>query len=198
MAFDVTQFRAALIGDGARPNLFQVELSFPDYVSLGTLAGVKSRFLIQTAELPESQLGTAPLYYFGREVKLAGNRTYQPWSVNVINDEDFVIRNACEQWFAGINSPEGNIRDIAAATLDNGYGVDAKVTQFSKTGIPIKSYKFIGLFPINVAAIQLGWQSNDTIEDFQVTFDYQYWVDGGSDLGASLALGATLLGEIFD
>jgi len=198
MAFDVSQFRAALVGDGARPNLFQVELNFPDYVTQGNLAGLKSRFLVQSSELPESSIGTAPLYYFGREVKLAGNRSYQPWSVSVINDEDFVIRNAFEQWFAGINSPEGNIRDIRAATLDNGYGVDAKVTQYSKTGVPIKSYKFVGLFPINVAAIQLGWQSNDTIEDFQVTFDYQYWVDGGSDLGAALALGATVLGEIFD
>ena len=198
MAFDVTQFRAALIGDGARPNLFQAELKFPDYVTGGTLAGLKSRFLINSAQLPESNLGTAPLYYFGREVKLAGNRTYSPWTVNIINDENFDLREAFEQWIAGINSPEGNIRDIQASTLDNGYGADARVTQYSKTGVPIKTYKFVGMFPVNISPIDLNWQSNDAIEEFQVTFDYQYWTDGGSDLGQALALGATVLGEIFD
>lgn len=196
MAFDVTQFRAALIGDGARPNLFQVELDFPDYVNNGNLAGLKSTFMVNSAQLPESNLGTAPLFYFGREVKLAGNRTYTPWTVNVINDEDFIIRNAMESWFEGINSPEGNIRDVRAATLDGGYGVDARVTQYSKTGVPIKTYKFVGLFPVNISPIDLNWQSNDTIEEFSVTFDYQYWVDGGSDLGAALALGATVLGQV--
>jgi hypothetical protein len=196
MAFDVTQFRAALIGDGARPNLFQVELDFPDYVNNGGAASFKSTFMVNSAQLPESNLGTAPLFYFGREVKLAGNRTYTPWTVSVINDEDFVIRNAMEGWFAGINSPEGNIRDVRAATLDGGYGVDARVTQYSKTGIPIKTYKFVGMFPINISPIDLNWQANDTVEEFQVTFDYQYWVDGGSDLGAALALGATVLGQV--
>jgi hypothetical protein len=196
MAFDVTQFRAALVGDGARPNLFQVELDFPDYVANGGAAGFKSTFMVSSAALPESILGTAPLFYFGREVKLAGNRQYQPWNVTIINDEDFLIRNAMESWFAGINSPEGNIRDVRAATLDGGYGVDARVTQYSKTGIPIKTYKFVGMFPINISDIALNWQANDQIEEFSVTFDYQYWVDGGSDLGAALALGATVLGEI--
>jgi hypothetical protein len=196
MAFDVNQFRAAMIGDGARPNLFQVQMNFPNFVGNSSAAQVKSAFLINASTLPESNLGTVPQFYFGREVKFAGNRTYSQWTVSVINDEDFAIRTAFERWVDAINSPIGSLRDVRAAVLDGGYGRDAKVTQYSKTGAPIKIYKFIGLFPVSISPIDVSWGANDQIEEFQVTFDYQYWEDASSDLSSAVALGATVLSGI--
>src|ERR1700747_1988777 len=196
MAFDVTQFRAALTGDGARRNLFQVQLNFPSFVTDSTTAAIKSTFLVNAAQLPDSNLGTAPQYYFGREVKLAGNRTYSPWVVSVVNDEDFVIRTAFERWIDAMNAPLGSIRDVRAAVLDGGYGQDAKVTQFGKTGIPISIYNFVGLFPTNISPIDLNWQANDQIEEFQVTFDYQYWTNGSSELAATISAAATVAGGV--
>ena len=98
MAFNVNQFRTSLTGDGARPNLFEVRLTFPNYASLGAAASAKSSFMVKTAALPGSTVGMVTVPYFGREVKVAGNRTFADWSVTVINDEDFLIRNAMESW----------------------------------------------------------------------------------------------------
>src|SRR6184192_3332049 len=98
MSFDITTFRTNLIGDGARPNLFEVALQFPQFVSLGSIAAPKTTFMCKSAQLPGSTIGVAPVFYFGREVKLAGNRQYADWTIQIINDEDFIIRNAFEQW----------------------------------------------------------------------------------------------------
>lgn len=173
MAFTVDEFRSQLTGDGARPNLFQVQLSLPPFVG-GADAAQRMSFMCNTAQLPGSTLGTVQSYYFGREVKLAGNRTYPQWMVQVINDEDFTVRNAMERWHFAINGPVGNLRDFNAPSI-NEYGVDATVLQFGKNGDVIKQYFFVGLFPIDVSPIDLNWGSNDSIEEFQLTFDYQYW-----------------------
>jgi len=173
MAFNVTEFRANMLGDGARPNLFQVTLTFPT-IANSQVAGQRLSFLAKTSQLPGSTVGTATAFYFGREVKFAGNRTFPDWSITVINDEDFNIRNAFETWMNAINSHSTNIRNPAAFN-QLGYTVDATVTQFSKIGAPIKSYKFIGMFPTDVSPIELDWGSNDTIEEFGVTFAYQHW-----------------------
>ena len=194
MAFDVNQFRAALTGDGARPNLFQIQLVFPNYINNASLAGVKTTFMASSAQLPDSNIGTAPLYYFGRESKHAGNRTYSPWTINIINDEDFVSRDAFMRWHDAINAPVGSIRDVRAAILDGGYAVDSKVTQFGKTGNVIKTYNFVGMWPANVSPIEMNWQANDQIEEFSVTFDYQYWTEADSALGTAAAAAATAAG----
>ena len=177
MAFDVTQFRTTLIGDGARPNLFDVQLQFPSWISTGGTAASKSQFMVKSAQLPGSTVGTTPLFYFGREVKLAGNRTFPDWTIQVINDEDFSIRNAMEQWVNGINDPIGNIRNPAADVVDGGYGVDAQVTQYSKTGDVIKQITLVSMFPVDVAPLDLDWGSNDTIQEYAVTLAFQYWFD---------------------
>lgn len=187
MAFDVNEFRTTLIGDGARPNLFECQLQFPGFVTLGGTAGGKSRFMVKAAQLPGSTIGIVPLYYFGRETKLAGNRTYADWTVQILNDEDFIIRNAFEQWVNGLNDPEGNVRNPAASIIDGGYGTDALVTHFSKTGDPIKQYQIIGMFPVDVSPIEVDWGANDTIEEFTVTLAFQYWLD--PDLGPSVTVG---------
>jgi hypothetical protein len=174
MAFNVAEFRANMIGDGARPNLFSVSLTFPTIADNSVTAGQKVTFMAKTAQLPGSTVGTVPVYYFGRELKFAGNRTFADWTLTIINDEDFTIRNSIESWMNAINSHSGNVRNTGAANV-NGYTVDATVTQFGKTGGEIKKYKFVGLFPIDLAPIDLDWGSNDTIEEYATTFAYQWW-----------------------
>ena len=174
MAFNVAEFRANMIGDGARPNLFQVTLAFPTVAQNGTAASQKTTFMAKSAQLPGSTVGTVPLYYFGRELKFAGNRTFTDWSLQIINDEDFTVRNALESWMNAINSHAGNVRNPGAGG-PSGYTVDATVNQYGKTGNIIKSYKFVGLFPLDLAPIDLDWGSNDTIEEYSATFAYQWW-----------------------
>lgn len=177
MAFNVAEFRSQMIGDGARPNLFSVTLTFPLGVANGNAAGQKVTFMAKASQLPGSTVGTVPVYYFGRELKFPGNRTFPDWTLNIINDEDFTIRNAMENWMNLINSHAGNKRDKATLT-NSGYSVDAVVTQYGKTGDVLKTYKFVGLFPQDVAPIDLDWGSNDSIEEFAVTFAYQWWEAG--------------------
>jgi hypothetical protein len=174
MAFNVAEFRANMVGDGARPNLFSVSLIFPAIVTNGQTAGQKVTFMAKTAQLPGSTIGTVPVYYFGREMKFPGNRSFADWTLTIINDEDFSVRNAVENWMNSMNSNAGNIRNSAA--LNNiSYTVDAQVTQYGKTGNELKKYKFVGLFPIDLAPIDLDWSSNDSIEEYSVTFAYQHW-----------------------
>jgi hypothetical protein len=178
MAFSVNDFRQYLTGDGARPNLFEISMVIPSYAGSGATSQ-KLTFMCNTAQLPGSTIGVVNMQYFGREVKLAGNRTYADWSVQVINDEDFTIRNALETWHYYINGPEYNVRQPIAATVDGvpgaGYGVSATVTQYGKTGNILKQYDFVGMFPVDLAPIDLNWGSNDAVEEFGVTFAYQYW-----------------------
>lgn len=178
MAFRVQEFRSQMQFDGARPNLFQCELTFP---FLSIQEGDPQRkwtFMARAAQLPGSTVNQVPMMYFGRELKFAGNRTFQEWTVTIINDEDFVIRKAFERWLNGMNSHVENLRDpefINAEGAGRGYQQDGYVTQFAKTGEPIKRYKFVGLFPIDISPIELDWGANDTIEEYAVTFAYQWW-----------------------
>jgi len=174
MAFNVAEFRANMIGDGARPNLFQITLVFPTIASNAAAAGQKVTFMAKAAQLPGSTVGTVPVFYFGRELKFAGNRSFADWTVTVINDEDFTIRNSLESWMNAINSHSQNLRSAAAGNA-SAYTVDALVTQYGKTGNELKTYKFVGLFPVDVAPIDLDWGSNDSIEEFTTTFAYQWW-----------------------
>jgi len=181
MSFNIDQFRTAMQYDGARPNLFEVVLAFPNFVELRGNASNRSRFFVKTAQLPGSTIGAVTVPYFGREVKVAGNRTFADWTVTVLNDEDFVIRQAFERWHRGINGNVTNLREPGAVstsplTPGTSYAVDAEVYQYSKAGgTPIKKYRFIGMFPNDIAPIDLDWGSNDTIEEFSVTLSYQYW-----------------------
>lgn len=185
MAFAINDFTQRLKGDGARPNLFQVTM--PGIPLSG--APDKLQFMAKSAQLPGSTLGIVPLYYFGREMKFAGNRTFADWTITIINDEDFLIRNSFESWMNSINTHETNIRTSAggvansAGTAGIPYTLDAQVLQYGKGGpsdasAPIKSYNFVGMFPVDLSPIDLDWGTNDTIEEFTVTFAYQYWTTG--------------------
>jgi len=171
MAFNISEFRSNLIGDGARPNLFEVSLSFPSYVDN---ANRQLTFLAKTSQIPGSTIGVVPLFYFGRELKFAGNRTFADWSITIINDEDFSVRRAFEQWMNSVNNHNANLRDTMAYSPTD-YSTDAYVTQFDKAGAVIKEYKFVGMFPTDLAPIDLDWGTNDSIEEFGVTLAYQWW-----------------------
>ncbi len=174
MAFNVAEFRANMVGDGARPNLFQVTLTFPTIATNGTAAGQKTTFMARAAQLPGSTVGQVPVFYFGREMKFVGNRTFTDWTLQIINDEDFIVRNSLESWMNQLNSHAGNVRG-AGAVNNADYSVDAVVTQYGKAGNVLKTYNFVGVFPVDISPIDLDWSSNDTIEEYSATFAFQYW-----------------------
>lgn len=172
-SFNVNQFKSNLQFGGARPTLFSVQLTPPNSIEVG-LDLITAPFLVRTANLPASNLGLIRIPYFGRIVKMAGDRTFDDWTVTVINDEDFKLRNALETWSNAINQFRGNTRLTTAANL--GYKANATVTQYSKTGDTLRTYTFEGLYPSVVSAIDLNWGSQDQIEEFTVTFEYDHWV----------------------
>lgn len=173
MAFNINEFRSQMVGDGARPNLFDVSMAFPAFAIPGD-AQRKLTFMCRSSQLPGSSLGTVPIQYFGRELKFAGNRTFANWNLTVINDEDFIVRNAFERWMNTINSHNANVRSPAALNPSS-YAVDADVSQYGKNGNVIKTYRFVGCFPVDLSPIDLDWGSNDSIEEFSVTLEYQWW-----------------------
>lgn len=175
MAFNVNEIRSQLTLGGARNSLFQVTIQNP----ANGVADIKVPFLVKAAQIPASTLGLIEVPYFGRKIRLAGDRTFGDWTVTVINDEDFLIRNAMEQWSNQIQSLQGNLRTFGAASPLL-YKAQAQVTQFSKTGIPIRTYTFNGIYPSEISPIELNWESTDAIEEFTVTFQYDWWeVTGG-------------------
>lgn len=177
-SFNVQEFRAQMTGDGARPNLFNCELPFLGNL-LGT-ASIKYNFMCRAAQLPGSTVNQVPVNYFGRELKFAGNRTFTEWTVTIINDEDFVVRNAFELWMSRLNSHVSNLRADNYVSPAQ-YQQDGIVTQFGKDDSIIKVYKFVGMFPIDISPIELDWGANDTIEEYAVTFAYQWWESDTTD-----------------
>ena len=171
MAFSINDIRGTLQYGGARPNLFEARV-----VSPGGLIP-NFNFLCKSTSIPESDIGQFTVPYFGRQIKLAGNRTYRDWSVTIMNDEDFTIRDSFERWHSYINSIQTN---LSAAQPAN-YKTQANVIQYAKDGTALRQYTFSGLFPTNIATINLDWGDNDKIEEFQVTFQYDYFIiDGGA------------------
>lgn len=178
MAFKVQEFRSQLVDDGARPNLFSCALNFP---TLSTGASQKFTFMCKTASLPGSTVNMVPVFYFGRQLTFAGNRTFPEWTVTIINDEDFIVRKAFELWLSGINSHSGNLRAPGFLQGPGGYQSDATVYQYGKTGDILKKYNFVGMFPIDISPIELDWGANDTIEEYAVTLSYQWWESDTTD-----------------
>lgn len=194
MAFRVQEFRAAMNFDGARPNLFQLELTFPTLVGG---AQQQFTFMARASELPGDFNASVSAYYFGRELKFAGNRTFPDWTFTIINDEDMQIRRAFEVWMSGINSHAGNLRNPAFIKGDGGYQTDGYVTHFGKVGDAIKRYKMIGCFPTEVSPIGLDWGANDQIEEYSVTLAYQWWESDTTDTVGSTGAFSPLLPPIF-
>ena len=174
MAFNVSDFRGQLEFGGARSSLFEVNVFNP----VNPIGDLKTPFMARAAQLPGATIGTVPISYFGRQIKVAGNRTFDAWTVTIMNDEDFLIRNAIEEWNNQINTFEGNVR----TTGDNpsSYKSTATVKQFSKSGEVLRIYEFDGIWCSDIAPIDLSWDT-EGIQEYAVTFQYDYWrVQGGS------------------
>ena len=176
MTFSINDFKSQLVGGGARPTLFKVQITNP---ILGA-ADFKVPFMVNAATLPASSVGTYAIPYFGREVKYAGDRKFADWTVRVINDEDFAIRNAMEAWSNAINSHVSNNR-----TPPSAYKAQAQIFQYGKDGSVLREYTFQGLFPSDISDIQTGWSKRDEFEEFNVTFQYDLWVVSGGTTGNS-------------
>lgn len=192
MAFSIVDFKArGLALGGARPSLFQVHCTFPNIAQrAGMEARQGGRFLIQAAQLPQSTVQEVNVAYFGRMVKYKGDRVFQDWTVTVLNDEDFQLRDAFESWQNEMNFLESNI--MAEEFIAQGYKQDLFVEQFAKHGQPgiggaggveggevIRAYKMVGAWPTNVSPINLNWGDQNAIETFDVTFAYDYWLPEG-------------------
>lgn len=181
MAFSVTQFAAqGLPFGGARPSLFEVDIQTP--AGVDDVADVM-RFVVQGAQIPAATVASIDVPYFGRQVKVAGNRTFADWTPTILNDEDFRVRNAMEQWSNKINSFQSNLRE--GTNLLGEYRTLANVTQFSKTGAKLRTYRFVNIFPTEVSTIDLSWET-DAIETFTVNFVYDYWEVTDSSNGLNL------------
>lgn len=169
----VSDFIANFQGGGARPNLYNVILTFPASIAAG-LASVKASFTCKAASLPSSNMGIATAPFMGRHVKLAGDKTFDDWTITILNDTDFSIRNAFEMWIDRIN---GHLSNVSAPGWSNPvmYFANAEVIQLDREQNPIKSYLFEGIWPTQLGEIQLGFDQNDMIEEFTVTLAVNYW-----------------------
>lgn len=175
---NLTNFKSNFSGGGARPNLFQVTIDFPNGVSDGASAGRLTNFLVRGATIPESVIGTIEVPYRGRKLKVAGDRTFEPWTITVINDTDFKIRKAFEEWMNIINRHSSNTSNLPSGALS--YFKNVKVEQLgrSSTSSPIATYSFVDAYPTNISNIELNYETNDAVEEFTVELNYQYWISG--------------------
>ena len=166
----ITDFRAVLQGGGARGNQFKVVMAFPGFAGVGGESRVMS-FLCKATNLPGQTLGEVAVPFRGRVLYIAGDRVFETWTTTVFNDTDFLIRNAMERWMNGINANSDN------SGLENpaDYMVDAFVDQLDRAGQVIKSYTFRGMWPMTIAPIELTYDGNDAVEEFEVTYRYQFF-----------------------
>ena len=164
----VDDFKAKIRGGGARPNLFKAIINFPGYAS-GDVE--LTSFLCRGASLPTSDVSLIQVPFRGRQLKVAGERTFQAWNINVFNDTDFGTRDAIERWMNGINAHTTN----EGLTNPIDYQADLTVEQLDRDGTTLKTYKFTGAFPTGLGEIALSYDLDGVIEEFPVEFNYQYW-----------------------
>jgi hypothetical protein len=184
---NISDFKAQLIGGGARANQFRVELAFPTYVSAGPVVGLQTQFLCKAAQLPAAIVEDVPIQYRGRAVHFAGERTFTPWTITVYNDTNFSIRNAMEQWSNGVQ----NLAASTGRTNPRDYQVDLLVHQLDRNGATVKTYKFVDAYPTEISAIALDFDTANTIETFDVTFTYNYWTSNtatGGGVGVNVSI----------
>ena len=167
---NINDFKSALKGGGARANQFQVTMPFPGFAAIGGETRTMS-YLCTATNLPGMTLAEIPVPFRGRNLYIAGDRTIEPWSVTVLNDTDFAIRNAFERWMNEINA----MSDNSGLENPSDYMVDAFVDQLDRAGQVIKSYTFRGLWPLTIGNIDVAYETNDAIETFDVTYRYQFF-----------------------
>ena len=169
----ISDFKSKLKGGGARPNLFEVELAFPSIVGVQDENEVieNSRFLVKAAALPASTIAPIDIPFRGRILKIAGDRTFETWTITVINDTSFAIRSAFEKWMNTINKLDNGTGETDPAL----YQIDAKVHQLDRDGATLRKYVFKDIFPTNISAIDLSHETTDTLEEFTVEMQVHYY-----------------------
>ena len=176
----ISDFKSRLVGGGARPNLFEVRMTdLPDFVD--DWPSETFQFMCKAAALPASNIAAIDVPFRGRIFKVAGDRTIDTWTITIINDEDFRIRNAMEAWMNGIAKLSNNL----GATNPSAYMRNATVFQLGRGANPrsenadgdrnavLAEYEFIDMFPTNISQIDLSYDSSDTLEEFTVEFQVQ-------------------------
>lgn len=168
----IEDFKAVLQGGGVRPTMFQVEMTYPDtVVADGNLATQEGTFLIKAAQLPGSNVGNIEVPFRGRKLKVSGDRSYDDWTITVTNDVTFRTRKAFEEWSERI---QNHNFVLGSNTLVDYFG-SAIVRQLDRDGNQLRAYRFEGIWPTSVAEIGLDFDTNDTVEDYDVTLCVQYW-----------------------
>ena len=186
MAFSIADIRKSLNGGGARPNLFEVQFPTRGAFSIDADAQLDLKLLCKAAQLPASNVASIDVPFRGRIMKVAGDRTFDTWTVTIINDVDFALRTAMEKWMQRI----AQYSDASGFQNPDDYKSEATVTQFKRkssadntgSGSGLEEafkYDFYGIFPTNISAIDLSYDTADTIEEFTVEFQVDYWLPKG-------------------
>ena len=187
----LSAFKSRLSGGGARPNLFEVSIaSFPSSIQDAWNADENEsfKFLCKSATLPASNVANVDVPFRGRILKVAGDRTFDPWTVTVINDEDFKVRTAFERWAnvmsklddaTGVSNPASYMTDAEVSQLGRGAALNSSVNDGGESVI-LRTYKFYDIFPTAITEIALSYDTGDTVETFDVTFQIQYFTIGAS------------------
>ena len=185
---NIADFKAQMIGGGARANQFRVDLTFPSFVNVGAVAGLNAQFLCKAAQLPASTIENTQILYRGRQVNFAGERSFAPWSVTIYNDTTFTIRNALERWSDGVmNNAQTNGR-----VNPRDYQVDLLVHQLDRNGATVKTYKFVDAYPTAIGPIALDYDTNNAIEVFDVEFTYNYWTSDTTTGASAFGVGVSV------
>lgn len=185
----IADFKAQMLGGGARSNQFRAYLHFPSFVPVGELQGARAQFLCKAATLPASTIANMEVQYRGRPVNFAGERAFQPWTITLYNDTSFGLRNAFEAWQSGIQ----RYASTNGATTPTDYQVPLEIHQLDRNGAVIKVYKFEDAYPTVIGAITLDYE-NPSIEMFDVEFTYNYFTSNtgtdtdGSSFGVNLSV----------
>ena len=214
----IDSFRSRLVGGGARPNLFEVKLVYPEGIATSVAdkeLPIDTRFMVKAANLPASNINVIDIPFRGRNLKIAGDRTFDIWTITVINDTSFRLRNAFEAWMNRINRVDnatGEVTPIDYQTNAYVYQLGRDVTKAgSSVGVSeyigdsvgklgkqkatnakvevLKTYKFHGIFPTNVSAIELSYDQSDSVEEFTVDLQVQWWDAYRQDEKASFLTG---------
>lgn len=167
----ITDFKSKLIGGGARPNLFEVELAFPEEIAIDNDVKEKARFLVKAAALPASNITPIDVNFRGRILKIAGDITFDTWTITVINDTDFAIRSAFEKWMNSIN----RLSDATGTNNPADYQEDAYVHQLDRDGSTLRTYRFYDVFPTQISQVDLSYETVDTIQEFTVELQVLYY-----------------------
>lgn len=170
--FNTDTFKTQLTGGGARPNQFLVSLTFPSFVTDRVSSAVSAApFLVNAASLPGQSIGKTGTMYRGREIKLAGDRDFAPWRIRVLNDHEMIIRNCLERWMNGING----LRDNSGYLSPFSYQTDLTVVHLDRNNNPLRSYTLYDAMPIELGEIGLDFGNNNTVEEYDVTFEIQHF-----------------------